>query len=227
MRYQVALKVTDSAGVMLHSETWGKSLINEPGAAGVDIVEFIVAPGRYRLEATVLNAAGQRKAQSAAEIQGYTSPPQASDLLLAPMMRVADNATDTVPHVGEMRRGNTLIAATATLHLTPLRTHAYYLLEAYNHGELDQTGSMQVAVLDSAKKLLTQTPPVAVRIGPGGGILKGQLDLEGLPEGRYTMKVEVALGGSHGGAVGGLHDGAAGSHGGEECRAHAGGAHHR
>ena len=196
VRYQVALKVTDSAGVMLHSETWGKSLINEPGAAGVDIVEFIVAPGRYRLEATVLNAAGQRKAQSAAEIQGYTSPPQASDLLLAPMMRVADNATDTVPHVGEMRRGNTLIAATATLHLTPLRTHAYYLLEAYNHGELDQTGSMQVAVLDSAKKLLTQTPPVAVRIGPGGGILKGQLDLEGLPEGRYTMKVEVALGGS-------------------------------
>ena len=196
VRYQVALKVTDSAGVMLHSETWGKSLINEPGAAGVDIVEFIVAPGRYRLEATVLNAAGQRKAQSAAEIQGYTSPPQASDLLLAPMMRVADNATDTVPHVGEMRRGNTLIAATATLHLTPLRTHAYYLLEAYNHGELDQTGSMQVAVLDSAKKLLTETPPVAVRIGPGGGILKGQLDLEGLPEGRYTMKVAVALGGS-------------------------------
>jgi GWxTD domain-containing protein len=144
----------------------------------------------------VLNGAGQRKAQSAAEIQGYTSPPQASDLLLAPMMRVADNATDTVPHAGEMRRGNTLIAATATLHLTPLRTHAYYLLEAYNHGELDQTGSMQVAVLDSTKKVLTRTPPVAVRIGPGGGILKGQLDLEGLPEGRYSMKVGVELAGT-------------------------------
>jgi len=196
VKYQVALKVTDSAGVTLHSETWGKSLLNEPGAAGVDIVEFVVPSGRYRLEATVLNGAGQRKAQSAAEIQGYTTPPQASDLLLAPMMRVADNATDTVPHAGEMRRGNTLIAATATLHLTPLRTHAYYLLEAYNYGELDETGSMQVAVLDSAKKVLTQTPPVAVRIGSGGGILKGQLDLEGLPEGRYRMVVAVDLGGS-------------------------------
>lgn len=195
VRYQVALRVTDSAGVTLHSETWGKSLLNEPGAAGVDIVEFIVAPGRYRLEATVLNAAGQRKAQQAADIQGYTAPPPASDLLLAPMMRVADNATDTVPHAGEMRRGNTLIAATATLRLTPLRTRAYYLLEAYNHGELDQTGSMQVAVLDSARKVITRTPPVAVRIGAGGGLLKGQLDLEGLPEGRYTMQVAVDLGG--------------------------------
>lgn len=196
VRYTVALKVTDSAGVTLHSETWGKSLLNDSGAAGVDIIEFVVAPGRYRLEAAVLNAAGQRKAASSAEIQGYTAPPQASDLLLAPMMRVADNATDSVPHAGEMRRGTTLISATATLHLTPLRTHAYYLLEAYNHGELDQTGSMQVAVLDSAQKMLTQTPPVAVRIGPGGGILKGQLDLEGLPEGRYSMKVSVNLGGT-------------------------------
>jgi GWxTD domain-containing protein len=195
VRYQVALRVMDSAGVTLHSETWGKTLLNEPGAAGVDIVEFIVAPGRYRLEATVLNAAGQRKAQQTAEIVGYASPPAASDLLLAPMMRVADNATDTVPHAGEMRRGNTLIAATATLRLTPLRTRAFYLLEAYNHGELDQTGSMQVAVLDSARRVLTRTPPVAVRIGAGGGLLKGQVDLEGLPEGRYTMQVAVDLGG--------------------------------
>ena len=195
VRYQVALRVMDSAGVTLHSETWGKTLLNEPGAAGVDIVEFIVAPGRYRLEATVLNAAGQRKAQQTADIVGYASPPPASDLLLAPMMRVADNATDTVPHAGEMRRGNTLIAATATLRLTPLRTRAFYLLEAYNHGELDETGSMQVAVLDSARKVLTRTPPVAVRIGAGGGLLKGQVDLEGLPEGRYTMQVAVDLGG--------------------------------
>lgn len=195
VRYQVQLKVVDSTGVTLHSETWGKSLLNEPGAAGVDIVEFIVAPGKYRLEATVLNAAGQRKAASSVEIQGYATPPQASDLLLAPLMRIVDNASDTVPKAGEMRRGNTLIAATATLHLTPVRSRAFYLLEAYNPGELDQTGSMQVSVLDGTGRSLTQTPPVAVRIGPGGGILKGQIDLEGLPEGQYRMKVAVDLGG--------------------------------
>ncbi len=195
VRYQVQLKVIDAAGVTLHSETWGKNLLNEPGAAGVDIVEFIVSPGKYRLDAAVLNAAGQRKAESSVSIEGYATPPQASDLLLAPMMRIADNASDTVPKGGEMRRGNTLIAATATLHLTPLRSRAFYLLEAYNPGELDQTGSMQVSVLDTAGRTLTQTPPVAVRIGPGGGLLKGQIDLEGLPEGRYSMKVAVDLGG--------------------------------
>ncbi|HJP57155.1 MAG TPA: GWxTD domain-containing protein [Gemmatimonadales bacterium] len=196
VHYGVGVRVIDSAGVTLYRESWNKALLNEPGAAGVDIVEFVVPAGKYRLEASVLNAAGQPKAQSATVIQAYATPPDASDLLLAPMMRVAQNATDTVPGPGEMRRGNTLIAAAATLHLTPLRTRAYYLLEAYNHGELDQTGSMQVAVLDSASHTLTQTPPVAVRIGPGGGVLQGQLDLEGLPEGRYTMRVTVDRGGS-------------------------------
>jgi GWxTD domain-containing protein len=194
VRYQVQLRVLDSAGVTLHNETWGKSLLNEPGASGVDIVEFVVAPGKYRLEATVLDG-GTRKAQSTVEIDGYTAMPAASDLLLAPLMRVADNATDTVPQPGFMRRGNTLIAATAMLHLTPIRARAYYLVEAYNPTELDQTGSMKVAVVDSAGHTLTQTQPVPVRIGSGGGLLQGQIDLEGLPEGRYQMKVAVDLGG--------------------------------
>ncbi len=195
VRYQVALRIVDSAGLTLINQSWGRSLLNEPGAAGVDIIEFPVTPGHFRLEATVLDAAGQRKAQTAVDVDGYRSQPEASDLLLAPAMRVSNSATDTVPGPGELRRGNTLVVATARLHLTPLRTHAYYLLEAYNPTELDQTGSMHVAVADSTGKTLTETRPVAVRIGPGGGLLKGQLDLEGLPAGRYAMTVSVDMNG--------------------------------
>ena len=194
VRYDVVLRVLDSAGVTLHSERWGKTLANLPGASGVDIVEFLLAPGKYRLEATVDNAAGQRKAQSAVDIEAYRSEPAASDLLLAPMMRVRDAAVDSVPLPGYLSRGNTLIAATAMLHLTPLQTHAYYLLEAYNPTQLDQVGSMRVAVIDSSSRMLTQTQPVPVRIGPGGGLLQGQIDVEGLPAGRYQMKVSVTLG---------------------------------
>ncbi len=196
VRYQVSLKVVDSAGVTLHSETWGKSLLNEPGASGVDIVEFLVAPGSYRLEATVLNEAGQQKARATVPVEGFTSVPAASDLLLSPLIRQVGNATDTVPRAGEFHRGDALISAAATLHLTPLRPQAYYLLEVYNPGELDQTGTMQVSVLNEAHKVMTRTQPAPVRIGPGGGLLKSQVDLEGLPEGRYTMTVAVDLGGT-------------------------------
>jgi GWxTD domain-containing protein len=194
VRYDVVLRVLDSAGVTLHSERWGKTLANLPGASGVDIVEFLLSPGKYRLEATVDNAAGQRRAQSAIDIEGYRTVPAASDLLLAPMMRVRDAAVDSVPLPGYLSRGNTLIAATAMLHLTPLQTHAYYLLEAYNPSDLDQVGSMRVAVIDSSARVLTETKPVPVRIGRGGGLLQGQIDVEGLPEGRYQMKVSVTLG---------------------------------
>lgn len=195
VRYQVAVRIVDSTGLTLFNDKWGRALLNEPGASGVEIISMALPPGHFKLEATVLNAAGQSKAQTSVDVDGYRSMPEASDLLVAPMMRVANNAADTVPGPGELRRGNTLVVAAAELHLTPLRTHAYYLVEAYNPTELDQTGSMQVSVVDSTGKSLTRTQPVAVRIGSGGGLLKGQIDLEGLPEGRYKLQVAVDMGG--------------------------------
>jgi GWxTD domain-containing protein len=109
--------------------------------------------------------------------------------MLASSMRVAD-ASDTVPRVGEVRRGNVLFNAAARLRLTPLRTHAYYMLEAYNAGA-EITGTMSVAVQDRAGATIMRTPESPVRIGEGGGLLKGHVDLEGLPPGSYLLSVAV------------------------------------
>jgi GWxTD domain-containing protein len=41
---------------------------------------------------------------------------------------------------------------------------------------------------------MVTTEPHAVRIGEGGGVLRGQVDLTGLPPGEYTFTVRVQLG---------------------------------
>ena len=61
----------------------------------------------------------------------------------------------------------------------------YYLLEAYAGSAMLDT--MSVAIRDSRCKVVVQTPVVPVQVNAGGSVLKGQLDLAGLPEGRYTM----------------------------------------
>ena len=107
-------------------------------------------------------------------------------------MRLA-TGSDTVPMLGEVRRGSTLITPVVRLKLTPVRSKVYYLLEAY--AETADTGAMQAVVMDSTGKALVSTRPAPVRMGAGGAVLKGQLDLAGLPAGTYSLSVRLQLGG--------------------------------
>jgi GWxTD domain-containing protein len=77
--------------------------------------------------------------------------------------------------------------------LTPLRPQVYYLMEAYAPSR--QEGTMGVLIQDSSGRRLVETPPLDVTVAPGGSILKGQLDLTGLPPGEYTMVSRLQLGG--------------------------------
>jgi GWxTD domain-containing protein len=196
LTYGVSVKVTDQAGIALHTDNWWSHAPVEartPGAFGISVVDFVVAPGIYAITVQVRDSVSGKEVEATAPIEGFTGPPEASDLMLASTMRTAD-PQDTVPRPGEMRRGNTLFAAAATLRLTTLKHEAFYILEAYNEGA-EQTGTMAVALLDETGKALLQTPPSAVRVASGGGLLKGRVPLEGLPPGQYTMKVLLTLGG--------------------------------
>ena len=196
--YEVRVKVSDSTGLTLHTDKWRNhataAAAQQVGAETVDMVEFAVAPGTYRLDVAVADSSSGRQADAAITITGYAADPGASDLVLSPGMRVS-SADDTVPRAGELRRGSTLITATAGLRLTPLRTKAYYLLEAYNGTAAELSGSMAVAITDSSGRKLLQTPPTAIKVAPGGGLLRSMVDLEGLPPGRYTFTVKADVGG--------------------------------
>ena len=126
--------------------------------------------GRYRLEVTVEDTATGRKGAAAADVLGFPAPPSVSDLLLSPQIRIA-TAGDTVPQAGELRVGSTLVTGAVELHLTPLRSQAFYLIEAYRAESA--SGTLTVAVRDHAGKSLFKTPPSTVNVPAGGGVLKG------------------------------------------------------
>ena len=197
MAYSISARVLDASGMSLLPEpmVWqggAPASMKAPNASSLEQMEFAIAPGTYRVEVTVEDSVSGQKSQASAEVQGYPAIPPASDLLLSPAMRVAD-ANDTVPRSGEMRVGSTLLVPATVLKLTPLRPKVFYFLEAYTSSAQEQAGTMQVAVLGSNGASITETSPAPVRVPPGGGMLTGQLDLDGLPEGKYTLQVKVNL----------------------------------
>jgi GWxTD domain-containing protein len=195
LRYGVTVRVTDTAGLTLHEAAWpgrATSGLRAVGASKLEILDFAVAPGRYGIGVTVTDSVSGRQFTTEMAVEGWSHAPLLSDLLLSPGMRLATEG-DTVPSAGEMRRGNTMVMPAAILKLTPRRSKAFYLVEAYT-GAAD-SGTMQVRVVDSAGRALVTTRPVMVRVASGGSVLRGQVDLAGLPSGEYVLTVEVVVGG--------------------------------
>lgn len=194
VNYTVSVRVIDSTGLTLYQQSWRPRTGLQAAATAytVEIVDFAVAPGKYRLEVGVEDSLSGRKVSGGVDIQALSKADGASDLLVAPEMRLA-TADDTVPRPGEFRTGNNLVTAAAQVVLTPLRAKVYYLLEAYS--ETGGDGTMSVEIRDAAGKVSIRTPEVPVTVMAGGSVLKGQLDLAGLPEGTYSLVSSLKLGG--------------------------------
>lgn len=193
--YTVAIRVADASGLTLYRQAWQTKMPSgamPEDAYAVEIVDFTVAPGNYRLEVAVGDSGSGRQTTQTLDLQALSNEAKASDLLASPAIRVAE-ADDTVPKPGEFRAGNNLVTAAARVFLTPLRPKVFYLMEAYAPAE--QAGKMGVSIRDSSGRTLVETPPLAVTVAPGGSMLKGQLDLTGLPPGDYTMTSRLQLGG--------------------------------
>ena len=194
LSYRVAVKVTDSTGLTLLQQSWqnhAPAAVRRPEAFALEMVRFSLAPGKYRLEVGVEDSVSGRRVGSSADLEGFKATPAASDLLLSPQIRAA-TADDSVPRPAELRWGRMLVTAAAQLELTPLRSTAFYLLEAYSAKE--ESGTLSLKVADSAGKSLMTTAPSKVTVPAGGGVLKGQLDLGGLPPGGYTMTAALNMG---------------------------------
>lgn len=194
MSYRILVAVRDSSGLTLHEDAWPRQHLSaglrEPGAFTVNMMEFNVLPGSYELEVTVEDSVSGLSSRATAEILGYGEQPMASDLLLSPMIRPVTG--DSVPSASEWRAGQVMVTSIADLKLTPLRSTLYYYLEAYS--DSTATGKMGMVVRDTAGKVLLNRPPGTVQLGRGGGILMGDLNLEGLPGGEYELEVSLAFG---------------------------------
>jgi GWxTD domain-containing protein len=193
LAYQVTVKVRDSTGLELTQDAWtghAPAAARQSGASSLEILDFALAPGLYRLEVAVVDSLTGRRLASDLALEGFRGGTDVSDLLLTPHIRAAE-AQDTVPMPGEIRKGNLLITGAAELILTPLRSKAHYLLETYN-SEVD-TAQLTVVVHDSSDKVIVSTPASSAALPPGGGVLTGTVDLAGLPAGNYTLKTKLTM----------------------------------
>jgi GWxTD domain-containing protein len=64
-------------------------------------------------------------------------------------------------------------------------------MEAYANAE--DAGTLTATVADSSGAKVVQTASVPITVAAGGSIVKGQLDLSGLPAGQFTMTAEMKL----------------------------------
>ncbi|MEO8295632.1 MAG: GWxTD domain-containing protein [Gemmatimonadota bacterium] len=192
--YQVSIHLKDSTGTALSESSWPQqhlsAALRGPGVTTVNSVEFVLRPGKYLLEVAVTDSINGRVLNASTPLVGYSQAPPASDLVLSPGMRAL--SSDSEPRGSEWRSGSLLVTSAAELILSPTQTKAFYLLEAYS-GQAD-SGAMTVRIRDTAGSVIVMSPPVPVRVGAGGGVLRGQLDMEGLPPGRYSLEVSVELG---------------------------------
>ena len=195
LKYGVVVSIFDANGVRLNEASWpgrARANLRTPGAIALEMLDFTLAPGKFRIEVAVTDSVSGRKYSSASDLEAWSEPPTASDLMLSPGMRLATGG-DTLPKAGEKRWGNTLVTPTTRLKLTPVRARAFYLLEAY--AAAADSGTMSVQVSDTAGQPLVTTKAQPVKVAPGGSVLKGQLDLSGLPSGTYTLTVRLDLAG--------------------------------
>jgi GWxTD domain-containing protein len=198
LSYRVAVQLKDSTGLKLDEADWPlehvTAAMQEPSAFTVNSMEFNIRPGRYRLEVTVEDSVTGRQMTTEADLIGYPAPPEASDLVLSTRMRPFQ--PDSGLSEFEWRSGEILVTSIAHVQLNPARANGsriFYLLEVYP--TTPDSGTMQVSINDSTGKVSVQAAPIPVHLGAGGGVLRGQLNLEGLPSGQYQLKVGVNLSG--------------------------------
>jgi GWxTD domain-containing protein len=191
MTYLMDVRVRDSSGLELVHDNWAGHLpgdARQPGATTLEILEYTVAPGRYTLEVGVADSVSGKRLASTLGIEGFRSEPGLSDLLLAPKIRQA-GPQDTLPAPGEIRRGDLLITGAAELRLTPLRSDAYYMFEAYT--PTPDSARIAITVADQSGKSVVSTPPRMAQLPAGGGVMSGVVPLAGLPAGQYRLMAKL------------------------------------
>lgn len=191
----LTVTVTDSAGEALYQQAWQRrTAVPFPRgeADRLDLFRFTLGAGRFLLEASVVDSVSGAKASATVPIEGYPTPPAASDLLISPWLRPVASM-DTVPQAGEFRRGGLIVAIAPEVVVGGPAASVAYLLETY--AGTSSEGRLTVTVEDAGGAVRKRFGPTPVRVAAGIGLLTGQLELGDLPADRYRLKASIELGG--------------------------------
>lgn len=195
MAWTTTVQVKDKEGRVLLTESWqagAPAAMRVPDAYQVEALRFPpMVPGTYTIVLTVTDSVSQRATTAETTVEAFGRSPGLSDLLLASAMRVAA-AGDTLLAPGEVARGNLRIVTAPSLTLDPLQPNIAFLLEAYSAEDTKAVTTISIRGADGAA--VVSLPAFTRMIPAGGGVIRGEFPLDGLPEGTYTFAASVALG---------------------------------
>lgn len=190
----LSIRVVDSAGAPLYEQAWRRrTAVPFPrGAADrLDQIRFSIGAGRYRLEARVIDSVSGASASSVVAVDGFMTPPDASDLMVSPWLRPVATV-DTIPQPGEFRRGGLILAIAPEVVVGGPTASLAYLLETYAGTSVE--GRLKVEVVDEGGGVRKVVGPTRLNVAAGIGLLTGQLEVGDLPAGRYSLRTDMSLG---------------------------------
>ena len=198
IRYRFEVAVLDSTGLELQRNGWPREVpaafARSRGATAMESFGFAAAPGLYRVRLRAVPEGGPPVARDV-EIRAYNRRPDISDLVLATGASRAVSDSETVAP-GEIRRAGAAMRTAPVPRLSPTDAALMYYAEVYPWAGAATTGELRVEVVGEGDRSIVLTPARRIEIGTPGGISRGAIDLAGLPEGSYRLRLQVRLGDS-------------------------------
>lgn len=192
--YFVNVRIVDNMGKEYAKEAFPRhapAAFRVPGASGMEELRFLAKGGKYQMVVAVRDSASGRTQTDTLEVDAYADAPVASDLLLANSMRIAP-AEDTSSLPGETSRGSFRFVTAPIVRIDLTHSNIAYMIEAYPAQE--QATVLTLSVRTPEGNVVAPLPPIPQRVPAGGGVLRGEFSLEGLPSGSYVMHAALKLG---------------------------------
>lgn len=196
VRYRFEVAVADSTGLELQRDGWARevppAVARAQGATVMESFGFTAAPGLYRVRLRAIPEGGTAIERDV-EVRAYASRPRVSDLVLGTgASRVIADTEMVAP--GEVRRGGLAMRTAPVPRLSPTDAALTYYAEVYPWAGAAPNGALWVDVLELSGRGIVSTPARAIQLSPEGGATSGSVDLAGLPEGAYRLRLRVRLG---------------------------------
>jgi len=198
VRYRFEVVVSDSAGLELQRNGWPRevpaALARSRGATAMESFGFAAAPGTYRVRLRA-EPEGGTAVERDVEIRAFAGRPDVSDLVLATGATRPVSDTEAVAP-GEIRRGGAAMRSAPVPRLSPTDAALTYYAEVYPWAGAATSGELRVEVVGDGGRSVVTTPARSIEVAPRGGVSRGAVDLAGLPEGTYLLRLRVRLGDS-------------------------------
>ena len=198
VRYRFEVAVLDSTGLELQRNGWPREVpaafARSRGATAMESFGFAAAPGLYRVRLRAVPEGGP-PVERDVEIRAYNRRPDISDLVLTTGASRAVSDSETVAP-GEIRRAGAAMRTAPVPRLSPTDAALTYYAEVYPWAGAAAVGELRVEVLGEGDRSIVLTPARRIQIEAPGGVSRGAIDLAGLPEGVYRLRLRVRLGDS-------------------------------